>query len=78
MTNITPEMEAMIALLTERINATRDDLDSPLGELVNAYLSDTINGVREGREGYDQAALERARRVSHDYEDLLRRASPQH
>jgi len=72
METLTPEMEAMIALLMARIDATRADLDTALGELVNAYLRDTITGVREGR--YEGKALERAHRVSEDYEDVLKRA----
>lgn len=68
---LTPEMEAMIALLMARIDATR--ADNALGQLVNAYLRDSISGVREGR--YEGKALERAHRVSEDYEDLLKRAS---
>jgi hypothetical protein len=70
---LTPEMEAMIALLMARIDATRAELDTALGQLVNAYLRDSISGVREGR--YEGKALERAHRVSEDYEDLLKRAS---
>lgn len=70
---LTPEMEAMIALLMARIDATRAELDTALGQLVNAYLRDSISGVREGR--YEGKALERAHLVSEDYEDLLKRAS---
>ena len=69
---LTPEMEAMIALLMARIDATRA-VDNALGQLVNAYLRDLISGVREGR--YEGKALERAHLVSEDYEDLLKRAS---
>ena len=68
---LTPEMESMIALLMARIDATR--ADNALGQLVNAYLRDSISGVREGR--YEGKALERAHLVSEDYEDLLKRAS---
>ena len=50
---LTPEMEAMIALLMARIDATR--ADNALGQLVNAYLRDSISGVREGR--YEGKAL---------------------
>jgi hypothetical protein len=71
-------MEAMMALLMARIDATRPDLDTALGKLVNAYLSDTVSGVQEGREGYGVEALEMAHRVSQDYEDLLKRATRTH
>jgi hypothetical protein len=78
MTKITSEMEGTMVLLMARIEATRPDLDTALGQLINAYLRDTISGVREGRDGYDVKVLEKARRVSDEYEDLLKRANPTH
>jgi hypothetical protein len=78
MTKITSEMEGTMVLLMARIEAARPDLDTALGQLISAYLRDTISGVREGRDGYDIKVLEKARRVSDDCEDLLKRASPTH
>ena len=73
MKNMTPEMEAMMTSLRERLSAKNTDLDdSPLWNVVAAYLNATVDSVEGGFRG--DKDLREALKVLTEYDRLRGRS----
>jgi hypothetical protein len=69
MKNLTPEMEGMMDSLRERLSAKNTDLDdSPLWNVVAAYLNATVTSVEGGFRG--EKDLREALKVLTEYDRL--------
>jgi hypothetical protein len=69
MHNMTPEMEAMMTLLRERLSAKNTDLDdSSLWNVGAAYLNATVTSVEGGFRG--EKDLREALKVLAEYDRL--------
>ena len=68
MTNLTPEMERVMASLRARLNKKSDVDDSPLWNVVAAYLNATVTSVEGGFHG--EKDLREALKVLTEYDRL--------
>ena len=66
MTNLTPEMERVVAALRARLNKKSDVDDSPLWNVVAAYLNATLISVEGGFRG--ERDLREAMKVLAEYD----------
>jgi len=73
MNDMTPEMEGMIASLRQRLSEKNTDLeDSPLWNVVAAYLNATLTSVEGGFRG--DKDLREALKVLTEYDGLRGRS----
>jgi hypothetical protein len=70
MTNLTPEMERVMASVRSRLNKKSDADDSPLWNVVAAYLNATLISVEGGFRG--ERDLQEAMEVLAEYEKCQR------
>lgn len=66
MTNLTPEMKRVMASLRARLNKKSDGEDSPLWNVVAAYLNATLTSVEGGFRG--ESDLREAMKVLAEYD----------
>ena len=71
MTNLTPEMERVMASLRARLNKKSDVDDSPLWNVVAAHLNATLISVEGGFRG--ERDLREAMKVLAEYDKCRRR-----
>ena len=71
MTNLTPEVERLMALLRARLNKNSNADDGPLWNVVGAHLKATLDSVEGGFRG--ERDLREAMKVLAEYDTCRRR-----